>query len=184
MGSAGAWALIGPKMAGKSTLLAALSIAGTSVITDDVLVFARGMAMAGPRCIDLRPDAQHLGIGVAVRPADPRHRLALPPIAAEHPLAGVIHLEWSDGDSAIEPLDHRDAIRRLLGLRADKGWPRNPARLLDLAALPSLHLRRPKSSSGLKASIELVQRLLSNSGGSSSLAAPEHRSDRCVSTRR
>lgn len=159
-GVAGAWAVVGPKMAGKSTLLAALSRDGTAIVTDDVLVFSDGMALAGPRCIDLRRDARHLGLGVAVRPGDPRHRISLPPIAAEHPLVGVIHLEWSDGDSTMEPVNHREAITRLLALRSDKGYPRDPRKLMDLAVLPTLCLRRPRSAGGLDASVTLIQRLL------------------------
>jgi len=159
-GDGGAWAVIGPKMAGKSTLLAALSHAGTPIITDDVLVFSGDMAMAGPRCIDLRPDATHWGLGVAVRPTDPRHRISLRPISAEHRLTGVIHLEWSDGGSAIERLHHREALRRLLTLRREKGYPRDPRKLMDLAALPAVRLRRPRSANGLDASTALVQDLL------------------------
>ena len=159
-GPAGAWAVVGPKMAGKSTLLAALSRAGTAIVTEDVLVFSGGVAVAGPRCIDLRPDAPGLGLGVAVRPADPRHRIALPPIAAEHRLTGVIHLEWGDEESALDRLDHREALRRLLTVRSEKGYPRDPGKLIDLAALPTMRLRRPRSARGLDASVTLVQGLL------------------------
>ena len=122
--------------------------------------------MAGPRCIDLRPDAKGFGLGVAVRPSDPRNRIALPPIAAEHPLVGLIHLEWSPAETTVEPLDHREAIKRLLILRSDKGYPRDPRALLDLAALPTLVLRRPRSMNGLDASVELMQLLLSTSADS------------------
>ena len=111
-GSAGAWAVIGPKGAGKSTLLASLNDAGVPIVTDDVLVFRDGAVMAGPRCIDLRPDAKGFGLGVAVRPSDPRNRIALSPIAADHPLVGLIHLEWSPVETTVEPLDHREAIKR------------------------------------------------------------------------
>ena len=163
-GSAGAWAVIGPKGAGKSTLLASLNDIGVPIVTDDVLVFRDGAAMAGPRCIDLRLDAKSFGLGVAVRPSDPRNRIALPPIAAEHPLVGLIHLEWSPTTEAtVEPLDHRDAIKRLLFLRSDRGYPRDPRALLDLAALPNLALSRPRSMSALDASVELMQLLLSSS---------------------
>jgi hypothetical protein len=159
-GPAGAWAVIGPKMAGKSTLLAALSDAGTPIVTDDVLVFSADTAMAGPRCIDLRLDAPRPGLGVAVRPADPRHRVSLPAVAGEHRLAGVIHLEWSDGVPALDPLDHREALQRLLTVRSEKGYPRDPRKLMDLAALPTLRLRRPRSPEGLDASVMLVRHLL------------------------
>ena len=159
-GMTGAWAVIGPKGAGKSTLLASLNKIGVSIVTDDVLVFAGRSVMAGPRCIDLRPDTQRFGLGVAVRPSDPRNRVALAPIAAEHHLAGVIHLEWSSAETTIEPLDHREAIRRLLELRSDKGYPRHPEALLDLATLPTVVLKRPQSMRGLDASVAHVERLL------------------------
>ena len=137
-----------PKGAGKSTLLASLNEIGVPIVTDDVLVFAGTAVMAGPRCIDLRPDAQRFGLGVAVRPSDPRNRIVLPPIAAEHHLAGVIHLEWSSAETTIEPLDHREAIRRLLILRSDKGYPRSPQVLLDFALLPTVLLKRPRLIAG------------------------------------
>jgi len=165
-GTAGAWAVIGPKGAGKSTLLASLARAGVPIVTDDVLVFRGGAAMAGPRCIDLRPDAKGFGFGVAVRPSDPRNRIALPPIGAEHPLVGLVHLEWSAAETTFEPLDHREAIKRLLILRSEKGYPRDPRALLELAALPSLALRRPWSMGELDASVELMQLLLSGTADS------------------
>jgi hypothetical protein len=159
-GIAGAWAMIGPKGAGKSTLLASLNDSGVPVVTDDILVFRGGTAMAGPRCIDLRPDTRGFGLGVAVRPSDPRNRIALPSIAAEHPLAGLIHLEWSAGETTLEPLPHQEAIERLLILRSEKGYPRDPRVLLDLATLPTLLLRRPRSKSGSVAAVAHLERLL------------------------
>ena len=164
-GSAGAWAIIGPKGAGKSTLLASLNDIGVPIVTDDILVFRDGAVMAGPRCIDLRPDTHRLRLGVAVRPTDPRHRIALPPIAAEHQLAGLIHLEWSPSDTTMERLDHREAIRRLLIVRSEKAFPRDPRCLLDLAALPTMLLKRPRSMRDLDASAARVVRLLSESEG-------------------
>ena len=163
-GSGGAWAVIGPKGAGKSTLLAGLRDSGVPIVTDDILVFRDGVAMAGPRCIDLRPDAKRFGLGVAVRPTDPRNRISLPPIAAEHRLVGVIHLEWSSADTTITSLTHRDAIQRLLTVRGEKGYPRRPGALLDLGMLPAFVLRRPRSMPGLDASTAQVQRLLAESG--------------------
>ncbi|MGP0036370.1 MAG: hypothetical protein ACLP4R_17625 [Solirubrobacteraceae bacterium] len=163
-GKTGAWAVIGPKGAGKSTLLASLNEIGIPIVTDDVVVFAGNSVMAGPRCIDLRPDAQRFGVGVLVRPSDPRNRIALAPIAAEHHLAGVIHLEWSSAETTLKPLDHREAIRRLLILRSEKGYPRSPQAPLDLGLLPTMLLKRPRSTHGLDASTALVERLLSQSG--------------------
>jgi hypothetical protein len=157
-GTAGAWAVIGPKGAGKSTLLAGLNDIGVPIVTDDVLVFRDGVVTAGPRCIDLRPDATGFGLTVAVRPSDPRKRLSLPPIAAEHRLAGLLHLEWSSDEVGIERLDHREAIRRLMVLRSDRGYPRDPRTLLGLAALPTAVLKRPKSKGSLAAAVAEVAR--------------------------
>ncbi len=160
-GRTGAWAVIGAKGAGKSTLLASLNEIGVPIVTDDVLVFAGSAVMAGPRCIDLRPDTERFGLGVAVRPNDPRNRIMLPPIASEHHLAGLIHLEWSSAETAIEPLDHREAIRRVLTLQSDKGYPRSPHAPLDFAMLPAVVLKRPRSMRGLDASVAQMERLLS-----------------------
>jgi hypothetical protein len=165
-GDGRAWIVIGPKGAGKSTLLVGLAHAGVPVVTDDVVVLRDGLVTAGPRCIDLRPDAKGFGLGVAVRPSDPRNRIALPPIAAEHPLAGVIYLEWSPVETAFEPLDPGETIKRLLVLRSEKGYPRDPRMLLDLAGLPSLLLKRPRSRSGFDASVELMRVLLKDSADS------------------
>lgn len=162
-GSAGAWAIVGPKGAGKSTLLASLNEIGVPIVTDDVLVFRGGTVMAGPRCIDLRPDVQRFGLGVAVRPSDPRNRIALPPIAAEHQLAGLIHLEFSPDETTLERMDHREAIKRLLVLRSEKGYPRDPLALLDLAALPTLLVKRPRSISELAATAAQIERMLAQS---------------------
>jgi len=163
-GRAGAWAVIGPKGAGKSTLLATLNDIGVPIVTDDILVFRDGMVMAGPRCIDLRPDVKRFGLGLAVRPSDPRNRVGLPSIAAEHGLAGLIHLEWSSGETTIEPIDHREAIKRLLVLRSEKGYPRSPQALLDLASVPTVVLSRPRAMSQLDGAVAQVERLLFESG--------------------
>jgi hypothetical protein len=176
--STGAWAVIGPKGAGKSTLLAALAGAGIPIVTDDVLIFRAGQAMAGPRCIDLRPDVARFGQGVAVRPSDLRHRMALPPIVAEHQLVGLIYLEWSHADTTtIDSLDHREAVRRLLSLRSEKGYPRDPGNLLDLAALPTLLLRRPRSFDALDDCIAQIRRLLCGSRAGGDRPRRDHRAE-------
>src|SRR3954447_11359018 len=59
-----AWGLIGDRMGGKSSLLAALAERRICVVSDDVLVIDGSDVFAGPRTVDLRADAaQRLGIG-------------------------------------------------------------------------------------------------------------------------
>src|SRR5690349_7180146 len=50
----GAWAVLGEKGDGKSTLMAWLARRGAAVVTDDVLIVDAGSALAGPPSIDLR----------------------------------------------------------------------------------------------------------------------------------
>lgn len=164
-GRDGAWCLIGSKGQGKSTLLAALATMGIAVITDDVLVFYDGQAMAGPRCVDLRPDADRFGRSTPVRPKDPRRRIALPAIEAQHPLAGIIHLERASRAAALRPIEHREAIERLLALRSEKGYPSDPANILELAALPNFVLHRAASWPALSATAELMAELVCGSAG-------------------
>ncbi len=156
VGESGAWAIAGAKEAGKSTLLAACAEAGIDVLTDDTLVMAGDRCLAGPRCIDLRePAARHLGATHAVRPQTPRRRVTLAPTAAEQPLAGVVHLAWGD-ELALEPIEASEAVRRLLALQHETTFPREALRILELAALPNLELRRPRDLEGLPDAVELL----------------------------
>ena len=160
VGASGAWAVIGAKGAGKSTLLAALAHKGLPVVTDDVLVFGQGVAKAGPRCIDLRPDAALFGPGADVRPTDPRRRIALGPIAGEHRLVGLIHLDWCEGTPTVEDLSRAEAITRLVVVQNEKGFPARPESLLDLAVLANVRLCRPRSWDGLDETVALVRAVI------------------------
>jgi hypothetical protein len=57
----------------------------------------------------------------------------------------------------IEPLNSGEAIKRLLTLRSEQGYPRDPRALLELATLPSLVLRRPRSTRQLTAAVAQVE---------------------------
>ena len=152
-----AWALLGGRESGKSTLLAALAAAGCGVLADDTLVLEDGRAFAGPRCIDLRdPAPKRLGVGDRVVPVrDPvRYRLALPAIAGEVALGGWIHLAWADSVE-VKPIPPGERLGRLSRLRA---WQpeRDALALLDLAALPAFELRRPRSWEALARTADAV----------------------------
>src|SRR5205085_3495152 len=73
-----------------------------------------------------------------------RWRIDLPPAPATVPIAGIIHLAWGPAPDA-RPVD---AARRIELLR-EAAWlgPRDPIdkhTLLDLAALPTFELVRPR----------------------------------------
>ena len=58
-----AWAVVGERHDGKSTLMAALALSGLPVLGDDTLVLDGIRCLSGVRCVDLRPDAAaHLGV--------------------------------------------------------------------------------------------------------------------------
>jgi hypothetical protein len=154
-GAEGAWGVIGGKERGKSTLLAACARGGLDVMTDDVLTLHDGHCLAGPRAIDLRPDAARMAPdGEWVR-GDSRLRLALPPAPAELPLAGFVHLAWGPR-LELAPLRPHERLAWLAGRRAADGWPRGERTLLGLANLPTYVLRRPRAWDGIEASAELL----------------------------
>jgi hypothetical protein len=139
----GAWALLGAQGAGKSSMLARLALAGRPVLTDDLLIMDGGVALAGPRCLDLRENglgpAGLEGMTEPVRGSE-RHRLRLGPVEPEVPLQGWILLSWGSGLelrplSPTERLEQLSAQRNVQGIRADG--------LLQLARLPAWELRRP-----------------------------------------
>lgn len=155
VGEDGAWAVTGPKEAGKSSLLAQCHLAGAEVLTDDVLALDGTRCLAGPRCIDLREEsARLLDAGVPVRGMT-RHRVQLPPVRAQADLAGVIHLAWGPKLELVA-LPPSVRLARLAGQRAQDTWPRDPSLVLDLAVRPAYELRRPLALDSLRASAALL----------------------------
>jgi hypothetical protein len=142
----GVWGVLGDKTAGKSTLLGALALAGVPVMTDDVLIVDRDMALAGPRSVDLRGDAaERLGAGEPLGRvgARERWRLALPPVDAQLPLRGWITLRWGD-EIAIEPVLGQARLAGLLPHQGVRVGASDPAAFLRLSALPQYRLTRPR----------------------------------------
>lgn len=142
----GAWAVLGDKAAGKSSTLAWLAMEGRDVLTDDLLVLDGAVALAGPRCIDLREEpAARFGAGepLGVVGVRERWRLALAPVAAEVPLRGWITLDWGD-EIAVEPLRGAERLLALLPFRSMRLAPDQPEALVELSSLPMLRLRRPR----------------------------------------
>ena len=142
----GAWAILGERGAGKSSLLAALALHGVEVLADDLLVVAGQHCFAGPRCIDLRKEAA-AALGVAadtplVRSTQ-RRRLPLCPCAGEYALRGFVHLRWG-ADIRLERLLPVERLPLLLDHRRIAGLGADFEHLLDLVALPSIRLTRPR----------------------------------------
>ncbi|MHB8059692.1 MAG: hypothetical protein ACYDHO_02520 [Gaiellaceae bacterium] len=156
----GAWALLGVRSAGKSTTLARLAQLGTPVLSDDILVFDEASALAGPRCIDLRPDAaKRLEEGSNIVRGGDRCRLTLPAIEPALPLRGFFFLEWGDelAAHALRPAERLDLMNR--SCRPETA---RPVALLELAQLPAWRLARPR---GFEALDEVCGKLLDTAQG-------------------
>src|SRR5205807_9064503 len=93
----GAWAVLAKRGGGKSTTLAELARRGTPILSDDALVIDRSSALAGPRCIDLRPAAAaQFGAELQAVRRGERRRLPLPAITPSARLCGAFVLEWGE----------------------------------------------------------------------------------------
>ncbi|MEU8288653.1 hypothetical protein AB0C01_30395 [Micromonospora sp. NPDC048905] len=143
-----AWAVLGPRTAGKSSLLAALAARGLPILTDDILVVDGVDAFAGPRCVDLRQPVP--GVGLPTRPvrAGTLLRVGLPPIAPRVRLGGWLFPRWGAA-LTLTRLSGAALLARLAGQRSFGQLPSDPAALLSLAALPAWELTRPRDWAAL-----------------------------------
>ncbi|MEU8332750.1 hypothetical protein [Micromonospora sp. NPDC048839] len=143
-----AWAVLGPRTAGKSSLLAALAARGLPILTDDILVVDGVDAFAGPRCVDLRQPVP--GVGLPTRPvrAGDQLRVGLPPIAPRVRLGGWLFLRWG-ATVTLTRLSGAALLARLAGQRSFGQLPSDPAALLSLAVLPAWELTRPRDWAAL-----------------------------------
>lgn len=160
----GAWIVIGDHEHGKSTLLGLLFSMGSEILADDMIVVRSGRACAGPRCLDLRAEAsERLELGSPAR-LGYKHRVGLPPIAAELPIHGFVHLDWSD-DLSLRRLRPSERMSRLL---AHTGQPprRRPSEMLELSELPHFLLSRPRDWDMAVRSAELAQGIMTGSKAS------------------
>jgi hypothetical protein len=154
----GAWALVGDRGVGKSSMLGWLSLQGHDVLCDDVLIVTGGSILAGPRAVDLRADAATaLGSGepLGFVGARERWRLLLAPVEPAVPLRGWIFLDWAD-EISMHALRPRERLIQLSRHRSIRLPPREPARLIALAALPGWELRRPRDWVSLRAAADVL----------------------------
>lgn len=148
----GAIVVCGHQGAGKSSTLAACAHRGLPVVSDDLVVVDGADVLAGPACVDLRPDvarryadAEPLGI-IGQRE---RFRLPTPAAPPRTPLRAVVLLEWADeAEPEAIPLTllERAELVHALDYAAVAGLPRGAA-LLDLLGLPMWRLRRRRDAS-------------------------------------
>src|SRR5579884_635872 len=146
-----AWAVLGDRESGKSSTLGYLVTSGHTVLSDDILILEGQTVYAGPRTVDLRSEAAHLG-GEKLGLVGNRERWRLysstsPPSA---PLAGFIHLTW--GTSVrLTALDPNARLPALIESSVFRPSPADAQRLLDLVALPAWRLIRPRAISEIAA---------------------------------
>ncbi len=161
----GAWAVVGEREAGKSSLIATLALGGVPIVCDDILVLDAALALAGPRSVDLRePAAAALGAGEPLGRVGDRDRWRLPlgPVEPELPLRGWITLRWDD-TAGVREVRGAERLRTLAAHRAfllaapDPGW------LIELSALPLLEFSRPRrweaAASSTAVLLEALRRL-------------------------
>lgn len=158
----GAWAVLGPRDAGKSTFLAHLARDGFGVITDDLLVVDRGKVYVGPRCIDLRRSAAEAldlpGKAPGAR-LGRRWRVILPGEEPETPLRGLIFLEWG-ARTKVSRIPARDRLACLAAHRSILRPPVDPELFLELAQVPAWRLTRPRSWSAVPSALAGLRDLL------------------------
>ncbi|CAA9498264.1 MAG: hypothetical protein AVDCRST_MAG85-1596 [uncultured Solirubrobacteraceae bacterium] len=158
-----AWAVIGGRGDGKSSLMAALAGSGLPVLGDDTLVIDDLTCLPGVRCVDLRPDAaSHLPAGRTAVPvrAGARRRMQLDTAPSHTTLSGWIFLRWGTGVE-LRPMPVGERVTRIAQAR---GWHRRgvtePRALLELAGLPAWELTRPRDWTQLGPTVDAVSELL------------------------
>ncbi|MEU7620424.1 hypothetical protein AB0B27_30640, partial [Micromonospora rifamycinica] len=154
-----AWAVVGPRTAGKSSLLAALAARDVPVVADDILVVDHAKVYAGPRGIDLREPVPGPTLATRTVRAGDRLRVRLPPIADRTPLGGWLFLGWGPTPTTT-PVPPAELLTRLAGCRSWRRLPTDPTALLGLAALPAWDLTRPRDWAALRPTLRLVERTL------------------------
>lgn len=164
-----AWCVLAGKMGGKSSLLAGLAGRGVPVMTDDLVVVDGVSVLAGPRTVDLRPEAAEvlrMGEDIGLVGARLRQRVALPPPPPTVPLGGFIGLEWSEGqEMTARSLALGERLEALLSHDALPLMGRPPAgALFQAASSPMRVLRRPRSWELFDASLDMLLDLVSEQG--------------------
>jgi hypothetical protein len=159
----GAWGILGAKQSGKSSTLALAFRRGSMIVTDDLLVVGDGVAMAGPRCIDLRIEpAQVLDMGIDLGRVGfrERWRVYVDPCPPCLPIAGFIVPSW--GEDRVQLVPPVSRLPMLIANSSMQGLTMNdPDQYLRLASRPMLSWSRPRSWSTARESFDRLIEVLS-----------------------
>jgi hypothetical protein len=167
--TAGAWAVVGHREAGKSTFLASLANRGVPLLADDLLAVLDGRVWPGPGCVDLRPDvaprfaaARDLGL-VSGRL---RFRLSTATETRRLPLRGIFVLAWHDRPGVlVESLTVEERLRLLYDLEyVALVGPADPRALMALVDVPAWRVSRPRDWEQTDASLDAVMDLVGAHG--------------------
>jgi hypothetical protein len=159
-----AWAVVGHREAGKSTLLASLAVRGVRLLADDLLAVHDGQVWPGPGCVDLRPDAasrfpaaRELGIVSGRR----RFRLSTASETRRLPLRGIFVLAWHGRPGVlVEPLTVEDRLRLLYDLEyVAMVGPADPRAVMDLIEVPAWRIVRSRDWTELDATLDTILKL-------------------------
>jgi hypothetical protein len=154
----GAWGVLGPREAGKSTVLGYLAAKGVGIVSDDVLIVGDGHALSGPRCVDLRHSAADWmgqGVDIGVVGDRRRWRIHVSPVPAAVALQGWIVPAWGDR-LELETVPPAGRLPLLYANLSLKWIPRNPEKILRLAALPCLIFRRPRRWEAMEEAVAML----------------------------
>ncbi len=151
-----AWAVLGPRTAGKSTLMAALAARGTTVLSDDIVVSDGRVAFPGPRCIDLREPPPIPGLDLRLARRETRQRMLLGDDPAPVTLGGWVFLAWGHQLSCA-PRSPAALLSDLATRRSYRFLASDPKLVLALTTLPAWTLTRPAAWSELAAGLDLLE---------------------------
>jgi hypothetical protein len=165
----GAWAVVGHREAGKSTMLASLATRGLPLVADDLLAMMDGLVWPGPACVDLRPDivmrfpsARDLGIVSGRR----RFRLSTAWESRRLPLRGIFVLAWHEhADVRVESLTVEERLRLLYDLEyVALVGPADPRALIGLLDIPAWRVLRPRDWQATESSLDALLEIAAANG--------------------
>ncbi|MGI8760855.1 MAG: hypothetical protein ACR2LF_06095 [Jatrophihabitantaceae bacterium] len=150
-----AWAVVGGRASGKSSVIAALAARGYSALADDTVITDGHRVYAGPRCVDLRHRIPGCAQSVTRARRDTRWRVRLAPAPFAAPLGGWIFLRWGER-VALSPIPPERLIVMLARRRARTELGSDPGVILELAGRPGWFLTHPKSWDCAESSLSLL----------------------------